>query len=313
MKQEVTPAISVLMPVYNGERYLSLAVESILGQSYPDFEFIIINDGSDDNSLSILESYADTDTRISLISRENKGLVHTLNEGIGLARGALIARMDADDIALLNRFQIQKLYMDSNPDVICVGGVCRVIDAKGRFLINTDTRTGHEMVEKLALQGVSPITHPSAMIRLDALKNVGGYAQEDWPAEDLALWIKLSAKGKIDNVPEIILEYRIHDNSISTREHDLQMKKTVEICAKACTERGVDYPLLAREGRPVESRISKYNITLRHGWWAFKSRQWRTAFVYGLKSIYLSPFKDGGWRLTACALFKRPRLSNNIH
>jgi glycosyltransferase involved in cell wall biosynthesis len=235
MKQEGAPAISVLMPVYNGERYVSLAVESILGQSFPDFEFIIINDGSDDGSLSILQRYADADPRIVLISRENRGLVQTLNEGIELAQGSLIARMDADDIALRNRFQIQKSYMDSNPDVICVGGVCRVIDAKGRFLINTDTKTGYETVEKLALQGVSPIAHPSAMIRLDALKNVGGYAQEDWPAEDLALWIKLSAEGKIDNVPEVILEYRIHDKSISTKQHSLQMGG--DLCKGLCRER----------------------------------------------------------------------------
>lgn len=299
------PEISVIMPVYNGAQYLSKAVQSILSQSFSNFEFIIINDGSTDNSLALLRDFAQQDSRIQLISRENRGLVKTLNEGIALAKAPLIARMDADDIALSDRFLLQTKFMAAHPDVLCVGGRVRVIDGKGRFLINTAPKLGHEAVEKSALQGISPITHPSAMIRKAALEKVGGYHEADYPAEDLALWLNLSAIGKIDNIPDVILEYRIHDNSISTGQHDKQMQKTHEICAAASLARGVPFDFQATEGRPTQSRQSKFSTHLRHGWWAFSSKEWNTAFIYALKALRWSPFNKAGWWLLLCSLFKR--------
>lgn len=292
------------MPVYNAERYVGKAVESILSQSCTDFEFIIINDGSKDSTLDILTKYANQDARIQLVSRENRGLVKTLNEGVALAKAPLIARMDADDIALPDRFLLQKQFMLGNPEVLCVGGRVKVIDGKGRFLINTDPKIGHDAIERSALQGVSPITHPSVMLRKAALEKVGGYHESDYPAEDLALWLNLSAIGKIANIPEVILEYRIHDNSISTGEHDKQMQKTREICEAACRSRGVALDFQALEGRPTKSRLSKFNTYLRHGWWAFSSKQWDTAFIYALKALRWSPFNSDGWRLLFCSLLK---------
>ncbi len=299
------PEISVVMPVYNAERYVSKAVESILSQSFSDFEFIIINDGSVDSSLDILACYAKQDNRIKLVSRENRGLVKTLNEGIELAKAPLIARMDADDISLPGRFLLQKQYMSTHPDVLCVGGRVKVIDGKGRFLINTEPKIGYDAIERSALQGVSPITHPSAMLRKEALEKVGGYHEDDYPAEDLGLWLNLCSIGKIENIPDIILEYRIHDNSISTSQHASQMQKTQEICEAACHKRGVVMDFLALEGRPSKSRLSKFNTYLRHGWWAFSSKQWNTAFIYALKALRWAPFNSAGWRLLACSLIKR--------
>jgi glycosyltransferase involved in cell wall biosynthesis len=307
MVTEQVPSVSVLMPVYNAERYLAKAVESILRQTFTNFEFIIINDGSTDSSLEILKDYALQDRRIHLVSRENRGLVKTLNESISLVRAPLIARMDADDIAMPDRLKVQKEYLVSNPEVLCVGGGCRVIDGKGRFLINADIKSGFDVVEKLALQGITPITHPAALMRTEAVKAVGGYTELDWPAEDLALWIKLSELGKLDNIPDIVLEYRIHEGSISTKHHETQLQKMKEICEAACARRGVDYPFLASEGRATGEGLSRYNVTLKHGWWAFGSGEWRTALVYGLKVLHWYPFKEGGWRLMVCALVKRPQ------
>lgn len=302
---EQVPAVSVLMPVYNAERYVAEAVESILKQTFTDFEFLIVNDGSTDRSLQILQSYAEQDLRIHLISRENRGLVATLNEMINLARAPLLARMDADDIAMHDRLEIQTRHLENHPEVVCVGGGCQVIDEHGRFLIIADIKTGPDIVEQLALQGVTPITHPTALMRTSAIKAVKGYSDKDWPAEDLSLWIKLCDLGKIDNAPEIVLQYRIHDQSISTTQHALQIRKISEICAEACKKRGVQLPLLAQVGRASRSRQSKYKIILRHGWWAFSSSEFKTAFIYGFRATILSPFKDGGWRLMACAILKR--------
>jgi glycosyltransferase involved in cell wall biosynthesis len=300
------PAISVLLPVYNAEPFLAEAVESILNQTFVDFEFIIINDGSNDRSLEILQKFAQQDARIRLISRDNRGLVSTLNEGISLAKAPLIARMDADDVAYPKRFIVQKEFLDNNPDCICVGGKVRVIDEKGRFLTVADTKIGYKQVELSALQGITPICHPTALIKKAALIEVGGYHEDDYPAEDLALFLNLSQQGKLNNVNDIILDYRIHSNSISTTKHTLQLNKMHEICQRHWDIHGQRYEFLASAGRAGDSRRSRFDITINHGWWAFNSKQWKTATVYGLKAITLNPFNEAGWRLFLCGLIKRP-------
>jgi len=297
--------ISVIMPVYNAEKFIKAAVESILHQTFTDFEFIIINDGSTDGTSAILEKYAQQDDRIRLVSRDNKGLVATLNEGIDLAKAPFIARMDADDIALPNRFDMQLTYMNAHPEVVCLGARSRVIDAKGRFLILTDTKTGHKKLEQAALQGRSPITHPTAMMRTVAVKQVGGYLLDNYPAEDLALWLNLSEIGVIDNLSNVLLEYRIHDNSISTRAHSVQLNKAREICELACIKRSVQLEYLATTGRASKSKGSRFEMNLKYGWWAHSSKQWQTATSYALKVISIQPFKEGGWRLLFCSFFRR--------
>jgi glycosyltransferase involved in cell wall biosynthesis len=299
--------ISVLMPVYNAQPYLEKSVESILNQSFTDFEFIIINDGSTDGSLAILQQYAQKDSRIRLISRENRGLVKTLNEGLRLAKAPLIARMDADDIAAPERFALQKDFMDNNTDYICVGGRIRVIDEKGRFLIIAATKLDHAEVELSALQGITPICHPTAMLRKEQIDLIGGYQECDYPAEDLSLFLSLSEHGKLGNLDAIVLDYRIHNQSISTSKNALQIQKLREICERHWEKRNKKYTFLASEGRPGVSRVSQFDITLRHGWWAFGSKQWKTATIYGIKSIAINPFDQGGWRLFMCGLIKRPK------
>jgi len=300
-------SISVLMPVYNAEKYIEAAVDSILKQTFTDFEFIIINDGSTDGTLDILQRYARQDSRIRLISRENKGLVATLNEGLALAKAPLIARMDADDIALENRLYMQKSYMDDHGEVVCIGSRARIIDDRGRFLILTNTKIGHKEVEKSALQGCTPIMHPTAMMLTKAVNQVGGYQQSNYPAEDLALWIQLSELGRIDNIADVLLEYRIHDNSITTTAHNLQLQKLREISEKACKKRGLNLEFLAKASRPNGSRISRFDLKLKHGWWAFSNKQWKTSAIYAAKVIFLMPFCDGGWRLLFCSFFRRGR------
>jgi glycosyltransferase involved in cell wall biosynthesis len=304
--QAQTPAISVLMPVYNAERYVAEAVGSILNQTFTDFEFIIINDGSTDRSLEILQRYAEQDSRIRLISRENRGLVKTLNEGLALAIAPLIARMDADDVAYPNRFAVQKKFLDENPDYVCVGGRIRVIDEKGRFLTIASTKIGHDQIELSALQGVTPICHPTALIKKVSLEAVGNYHECDYPAEDLALFLNLCEQGKLDNVNEVILNYRVHAHSICSTNHEFQLKKSNEICQEHWKKRGKQYDFLARAERTDGTRSSKFEITLKHGWWAFNNKQWKTATAYGFNSILLNPFNEGGWRLFICGLIKRP-------
>lgn len=300
------PSISVIMPVFNAERYVAQAVESILNQTFTDFEFIIINDGSTDNSLKILGNYAEKDDRIRLFSRENRGLVSTLNEAITLAQAPLIARMDADDVALPNRFKLQYEFMQVHPKVVCLGGGIKVIDAQSRFLITPEIKSGSEAVELSALQGITPICHPTAMYRKDIVQLAGSYQAHDYPAEDLGLFLNLTEYGLLDNLAETVLEYRIHNNSISTAKHTQQIEKLKEICEKHWNKRGKQFEFLAQEGRPGDTRDSQFAIVVKHGWWAFCNQQWKTATIYGAKAIKINPFKLEGWRLLFCGLVKRP-------
>ena len=130
------------MLAYNAGRYVAEAVESILAQTYTDFEFLIIDDGSTDRTLKVLKQYAARDPRIHLVSRPNRGLVATLNEGLALARAEFIARMDADDIALPHRFERQIAYMREHPDIICVGSAVMTMDQAGRDLIESGFPAG---------------------------------------------------------------------------------------------------------------------------------------------------------------------------
>ena len=220
-----SPILSVVMSVYNGEKYLDEAIQSILNQTYKDFEFIIINDGSTDNSLEIIKKYKNQDERIILINRENKGLITSLNQGIEKTKGKYIARMDADDISLPQRFEKQIQLMEKDSLDIC-GGDYLSIDSDGSLLSLNLTPKGCALCT-LSLVSKVPFAHPTVMIRKEFLdKNVLKYGQSDYKkAEDLDLWIRMYEKGaKFSNVDDIIFKYRIIENSLS-KINDRQIRQ----------------------------------------------------------------------------------------
>lgn len=307
------PAISVLMPVFNAQPYLTEAVESILSQSFKDFEFIIINDGSTDNSLKILQAFAQTDNRIRLISRKNKGLVETLNEGLTLANAPLVARMDADDIATPERLALQKQFMDDNPGVACVGGFFEIIDDAGRALTTIKVPLDDKSIQELTLRGHSPISHPAAMLRLKSVKAVGGYHAEFKAAEDLDLWLRLGEVGQLANIPHLVLHYRFIATSISGKNAALQKQSAHNACKSAWARRNVSNHLFeGGDWRPTDEAKSRFSYRLRFGWWAFNYGQRKTAVIYGLKAVLLLPCELDGWRLLICAMIKPlPTIQNN--
>jgi len=208
--------ISVILPVYNAEKYLAQAIESILNQTYTNFEFIIINDGSVDDSLKIIQSYMEIDNRIVLINRENKGLVYSLNEGIQKAKGKYIARMDADDISLSDRFAKQIEWIEKYNLDIC-GSHYLVIDEHNNLQGLNLTPQTHTTCF-LSLVSKVPFAHPNVMIRksfLDIHQLL--YGQSEYKvAEDLDLWIRMYIKGaKFGNVNDILFKYRDIKNSLS--------------------------------------------------------------------------------------------------
>jgi glycosyltransferase involved in cell wall biosynthesis len=298
------PVISVLMPVYNAERYVAKAVESILQQSFRDFEFLIINDGSTDRSGKILQRYAAQDTRIRLISRPNTGYVAALNEMLALAQGELIARMDADDIALPDRFARQVEFLQQHPDMVCVGGAQDWIDAGGRFLLHHPEAETDSEIQQLALSGQTPINHPSAMMRRAALVQVDGYDESMHPAEDLDLWLKLGEIGKLSNLKATVLQYRQHDHSVSERLQVEQTNQRRYACQRAWARRGIAGQFHeAPPWRPVD-RPSRHRFITMYGWWFFNAGKRPAALIYSFKAIRTLPWAIEGWKLLICALVK---------
>lgn len=199
--------ISVVMPVYNGEKYLKEAIESILNQTYTNFEFIILNDGSTDKTEEIILSY--DDARIVYVkNEENLQIVKTLNKGIALAKGKYIARMDADDISLPKRFEKQIKIMERNTEI----GVCGTwLKTFGEREEIWDIPVLHEEII-MNMLFESSLMHPTVFIRksiLLPLKQV--YDQAFNKVEDYELWIRLSKKTRFENIPEVLLHYRISD------------------------------------------------------------------------------------------------------
>ena len=210
------PMVSVLLSVYNGEKYLDEAIESILNQTYQDFEFIIINDGSTDKSLEIIEKYKKEDNRIVVISRENKGLIYSLNEGISQAKGKYIARMDADDISLATRFEEQVKFMEKNLDI----GICgtAVIGFGEGIKENTWKLSTADKTIKTGLLFSSCFAHPTVMIRRKLiLEKKLYYDKRILHAEDFELWTRMAIYTKFANLKIPLLKYRVLNNSI-TRE-----------------------------------------------------------------------------------------------
>ncbi len=298
------PAISVLMPVYNAERYVAQAVESILSQTFADFELLITDDGSSDRSLKILQRYAAQDSRIKLTSQPNRGLVKTLNQMLLEARGELIARMDADDISMPDRFARQVEFLRLHPDVVCVGGAYDLIDEVGWVLSHLLLGEDDDEIQRFALAGMTPINHPSAMFRRDTILQVGGYDEAFWPAEDLDLWLKLGEVGKLANLPDTVLQYRQHHQSVSERKQQEQNYQKRRACEAAWKRRGIEGTFTATAPwRPVDP-VSRHQFMLQYGWNFFNTGQRRAAIAYGIRSIQALPLSSDGWRLLVCALIK---------
>jgi glycosyltransferase involved in cell wall biosynthesis len=212
-----SPKVSVVTPVYNAAPYLGAAIDSILAQTFADFEFLIFDDGSTDGSADIIAQNAKRDSRIRVFtSPENKGYVTHLNEGIHKARGTYIARMDADDISLPTRFAKQVAFLDQNPKVAVLGTSVQSMDkdgniSKGWILNATPDET------RVHFLFTNYILHPTVMMRASMIPQEG-YREEFMPAEDFDLWTRILEKHDVCSLSEPLLSYRIHATNTSSQK-----------------------------------------------------------------------------------------------
>jgi glycosyltransferase involved in cell wall biosynthesis len=217
------PAVSVILPAYNCEKFIGKAIQSVLQQTFTDFELIIINDGSTDNTESIINEF-DDQRIVYLKNSNNQGLVYTLNKAITQANGKYIARMDADDICLHERLAKQKTFLDQNKDITVVASTIEFINEQeektGIWKLDRQTITSAQIRRAILKQNC--IAHPTVMVRSEILKQLK-YKEYQKNIEDYDLWLRMLNQGyKIAKLDEPLLLYRIHDASVTS----IHLKKT---------------------------------------------------------------------------------------
>jgi len=301
---DAVPKVSVAMPVYNAAIYLAQAVESILSQTFADFEFIIINDGSTDESQRMLETYAARDSRVRLISRPNTGLTKALNESVTLARGIYYARMDADDISFPDRLREQVAYLDANPDCLVVGCRVELIDPEGQVLGEVWRFESHDQIDAAHLGGQGgAIVHPSALMRLDALKQIGCYHAHNEPAEDLDLFLRLAEIGRLAKLPDVLFQYRMHFKSVGHTRRMEQSATVARVVNDARARRGlplIDPSTMALSAPPHPSVhfLNWASLAMKYGNRPLSAK-------YALRALRLAPMSIHGWSIIARLMLPR--------
>jgi glycosyltransferase involved in cell wall biosynthesis len=219
------PTVTVLLPAYNAAHWLEAALVSILQQTYVDFELLLMDDGSTDSTAAILRKYKDP--RLSIMrAASNRGLIATLNNGIQLAKGRYIARMDADDIAHPRRLQLQVSFLQRHWEVGICGTWYRTMDADNRTSVRPPV-THDEISAQLFFR--SPFGHPTVMIRRDVLADGLLYDVQSRHAEDFDLWVRARPKTRFANLPHFLLEYRTHSNQVSQEQRHLQRQSADKV------------------------------------------------------------------------------------
>lgn len=220
------PEISVLMSAFNAEKYIEEAITSVLGQTFTDFEFIIINDGSTDNTEAIITKFSDN--RIKYYSQDNQGVSKSLNRGLKIACGKYIAKLDADDICYNERFKKQFEFMEENPSYVVCGSFTDVIDENGEFIYKfTTIPTINEDIQ-LEMENRNCIVHSSSFYRRDYALLVGGYYEPiKHYFEDYMFFYNLIKKGKAYNFTESLIKYRVTPGSISSRDKNKKYETLV--------------------------------------------------------------------------------------
>jgi len=287
------------MSVHNGERYLREAIDSILSQTHENLEFIIVDDGSTDGTADIIRSYSDVRIR-NARNQQNLGLTKSLNKGIALAHGEYIARQDADDVSEPDRLERQLDVIEADRDLVLLGTWSRDIDEHGRVVGHFDLPLDHESMLGNALNGMTPVRHPSILVRRSALEKIGGYADEFPFAQDLDLILRIAEVGRVGNIRDRLLRYRVHEYSITTAQGNTQVSCAREICNRARQLRGM--PDLEKSFQPhrlIQSPAEQLHSVTWIASWAAENGYNRTAFAYLVKAFYMAPLNKAVWRAAA--------------
>jgi glycosyltransferase involved in cell wall biosynthesis len=283
---------------FNAERFLAPMLDSLLAQTLADFELIVVDDGSRDRTFEILMEYQARDSRVRPMRIPHGGIVDAANAGLHAARCELIARADADDLNMPDRLQRQVDFLEAHPEVVAVGSRMQVIEPFGSPLYTTDHKLTHEEIEADFLSGSGwALPQPAAMLRKSVALKVGGY-RHDYPySEDFDLFLRMAEVGRLANLPDGLVKYRLHAGSSNWNHHRTQMANKPRLLAEAYRRRGRamppgmtfpnhwEQPLAERYIHWLQKALKSGNVSAarKHAWAAMKSAPlslstWRAAY-----------------------------------
>lgn len=300
--------VTVLMPAFNAEDYISEAISSVLNQTFKDFEFLIINDGSNDLTETIIKSFKDE--RIRYISQSNCGVSATLNHGLQLAKGKYIARMDADDICFPDRLEFQYTFMQKHPDYVLIGSDVKYIDMNGEFLY-VYRNIGHSDEEiRNRIENYCPFIHSTVFYIKEIALELGGYDLKAHTFEDYHLWIKFINKGKVRNFKRELLTVRLNPQSVTIDENHRgkrfkELKNKILFADQTISEQEEDElkEILKLQGS-MSYKLFSYHTLLakKYLWNNFNPEKSR---MHILKALHLNKTKLTGYILYLFSFFPK--------
>jgi glycosyltransferase involved in cell wall biosynthesis len=296
------PRASVLMPIHNGERYLENAVQSVLRQTFSDFELLLLIDGSTDRSHDIAERLVQQDARCKLYSWPKRGLVATRNQGIDLAQGEILICMDCDDVSRSDRFERQISHLDAHAGCVAVGSRVLLIDPDDMPICEFISELTHDEIDTAHLsgRGGSRICQPAVAMRRHAVLQVGKYRVQYEFAEEIDLFLRLAEIGSIANLPDVLLEYRQHIKSVGYAHGVEQRRRARSAMEAACTRRGIAPPPPASE--PAWIPETPADAHRKWAWWALTAGNVATARKHARKALIAEPLSSKSLKLVACAI-----------
>ena len=300
------PRISVMMPAYNTGRFVGEAIQSILDQTLDDLELIIIDDGSTDDSLQVIQRYAKLDRRIRFVSRENRGITASRNEALAMATGEYLANIDSDDVSRPDRLARQASYLDEHPECVLVCCRMQVIDPDGDPIRVINLESTHEEIDAIFMGRPGFFIPVPMMVRRNALLEIGGFCEEFALAEDRDMCLRLAERGRLANLPEVLYAYRQHVGSVCRTHPTLLADCVSRVVDAACQRRGLaphERPLEpvavnAQDDRPLP--VSQTHRTW--AWWAIDAGNVSTARKHATRLLIREPFSGETWRILFCAL-----------
>ena len=302
-----SPRISILMPAYNTEKYIGEAIRSVLSQTFQDFELLIVNDGSVDNTQAVIESFSDD--RIVLLQQTHGGVSKALNTGLSHAKGEYIARFDADDICLAGRLEKQYGFLSSNPAYVITGSDAEYILENGEHLFNFSciAHTHEAIIQKLYFY--CPFIHSGVMYRKDAVIAAGGYSLLAHNFEDYLLWTQLAKAGKLYNIPEILVKIRFNPASV-TIDEKWRGRRFREL-KRVAIRRGY---VTLEEGEEIQSILLKQNLQqVKEGaYYALCAKKFLTdnfqpkkSRLFAINAIKSMPFRIDNYALLVAGYLPR--------
>jgi glycosyltransferase involved in cell wall biosynthesis len=295
------PAVSIVIGAYNAQRYLGQTLDTLLAQTFGDFELIVVNDGSTDHTADILADYEHKDKRIVPISIPHAGIVEAANAGLRAAKAELVARADSDDLYPADRLEKQARYLAAHPQCAVVGGRVQMIEPYGSPLKVTDQPTDHDSIEARLLKGDgSAIMQTTAMLRKSVALQAGFYRDKYPWSEDLDLFLRMAELGRLANLPDVLAKYRIHSSSTNWTKHDIQLRNKPALIREAHERRGRTPPTESKFANPWETPAAeRYTFWV---WCALKDKNVFGARRHAWSALKVSPFSTSTWRAAYCAL-----------